>query len=293
MQLLVHSLASMSVKNIFKRLIKREVSKQTYFTQRAQLLWGNEHNLEEAKVKAVPRGWLNALRAKGVPRQLRGPGYRLPRRVPEPDVAVDRTGDTVASLRKFAVVPRSLAQPVRPPRAAASAHPHLILPESLGQQKVGQSALFQRVRQMRHNGMWQEMLQEWKEQDWNPRHGTRSPRASSAAELEDGDSCARANVVAPENWKIQYSRRLAKKSQASVRFHEYMLNAAAGDESGAGGGEAGEGGRGGGDDDDATGPDGGEEIDDRELAFESLTIFKSLWDRTVDRAVRDVKLILP
>jgi hypothetical protein len=24
-----------------------------------------------------------------------------------------------------------------------------------------------------------------------------------------------------------------------------------------------------------------------------LTIFKSFWDRTVDRAVRDVKLILP
>jgi hypothetical protein len=272
-----------SVQVIFKRLIKREVSKQTQFTQRAEQLWGNEHNIEEAQVKAVPRGWLNALRAPGVPRQLRGPGHRLPRRVPEPDDAVDRTGETVETLR-------NLVPPSRPPRTAASAHLYPELPESPGQQKVGQSALYQRVRQIRQNGTWQEMLKEWKALDLNPLHGTSSTRASSAAVSEDGDSCA-AGVA--ENWRIQYSRRLEKKSQASVRFHEYMLNAAAGDEAGAAGGEAGGGGRGGGDDDDAGGPGGGEEIDDRELAFESLTIFKSFWDRTVDRAVRDVKLILP
>jgi hypothetical protein len=268
----------MSVKVIFKRLIKREVSKQTQFTQRAEQLWGNEHNTEEAQVKAVPRGWLNALRAPGVPRQLRGPGHRLPRRVPEPDDVVDRTGETVETLR-------NLAPPSRPPRTAASAHLHPELPGSPGQQKVGHTtALFQRLRQMRHNGTWQEMLKEWKAHDLNPLHGTSSARASSAAVSEDGDSCAA---------DIQYSRRLEKKSQASVRFYEYMLNAAAGDEAGAAGGEAGGAGRGGGDDDDARGPGGGEDIDDRELAFESLTIFKSFWDRTLDRAVRDVKLMLP
>ena len=257
------------MKIVFKRLNMRQVSKQTQFTQRAQ-------------VKAVPRGWLNALRAPGVPRQLRGPGHRLPRRVPEPDGAVDRTRETVETLR-------NLAPPSRPPRTAASAHLYPEMPESPRQQKVAQSALYQRVRQIRQNGTWQEMLKEWKALDLNPLHGTLCTRASSAAVSEDGDSCAAGGA---ENWRIQYSRRLEKKSQASVRFHEYMLNAAAGDEAGAGGGEACRGGGGGGDDDDEGAPGGGEEIDDRELAFESLTIFKSFWDRTVDRAVRDVKLIL-
>ncbi len=41
--------------------------------------------------------------------------------------------------------------------------------------------------------------------------------------------------------------------------------------------------------DDDAGEHNGAELDDREHAFESLAVFKSVWDKTV----KDVKLLLP
>ena len=277
----VEDYAEKTVTQILARFVNKRVSKQTYFSQRAEQLWSNEQNTDVALVKSVPRGWLNAGRTLGVPRQLRGPGPRRARRIPEPDDAVDRTGATVETLRKFSALPRPPALPPAFPNLPSQT---LVQGPGARLNTPGQSAVQQRVRQMRHNGTWQEMLSEWKALDWIPLQGASSARASSVAASEGSDSCAAVGIS--DNWKIQYSRRLDKKSQASVRFGEYV-HAAAGGGHGGGGGEGGSGGGECGDD--AGEHDDGAELDDRERAFESLAVFKSVWDKTL----KDVKLLLP
>jgi len=169
---------------------KKGGSKQLYYTTRAAQ--ANELG-QVSLVKSVPRGWLNS----GKPP---APG----RRVAVPTSVVDRTALTLDHLRRFNSQPRVRFEAT--PDAVAT-HTRTV--------SSNMSALADRVRQIAHNGTWQDMFQ--------THFGafSQDPFKSCGAQkdMEAGANMAAAGI--DDNWKILYSRRLSQVTRSTQLMEEY------------------------------------------------------------------------